>query len=770
MRQAIKWIGIAVGAAAVVFGLVLAYIAATFDPNDHKAAIIEAVKDKTGRTLQLKGDIGLSVFPTLGAKVGQVSLSEPRSDREFASLQEAVVAVKLMPLLSKAVIVDAVEVRGLRVALVRDKSGKLNFDDLTAGDDTKKEKQQSAQAVKIDIDHIRISDSDVTFSDQAAGTQYRASKLNLKTGRVAEGVTTPLEFSASIASAKDKAQLDTSLKGKLTFDTARQVYRLEGLDFSGKGAYGGLTEMNATVKGSVEARLATGEYLAHALALALTGKQAGAEVNVKLDAPKLTLTKDKVEGGRIAIEIARNEPKARLAAKIALGGVQGTFTAMRVGPLDANIDMSGDGRTVKAQLNATLTGNLEARRFELPKLTLNATVSDPGLPQGAFSAAIAGSARADLVKTSAGLDFSGKLDESSVSGKAGVTAFSPLAVTFDVSADQLDVDRLLSRKPSDKTAAAKPAGDKGAAAGKDDKIDLSALKGINAAGTVRIGKLTAFNVKSAQVRADLKVADARLTVSPISAQLYQGTLNGSLSAQAADNAILAIRQTLSGVSVGPLLRDAADIDTLEGKGTVNMDLTTRGATVDALKKALQGTAAINLADGALKGIDIAGTLRNARTRLQELRGRQVQQSDKTQKTDFSELKATFTVKNGVATNKDLSMKSPLLRVAGEGDIDIGNDKLNYLLKTTLVATSRGQGGRDAADLSGITVPVQLTGALGAPQWSIDYSGLVASAAKQRVQDEILRRIPGQAPAGKGAKDSGGVQDAITDRLKGLFGR
>ncbi len=56
----------------------------------------------------------------------------------------------------------------------------------------------------------------------------------MKTGRVADGVTTPLEFSASVTSSKDKAQLDTSLKAKLTVDTGRQIYKLEGLDFSAK--------------------------------------------------------------------------------------------------------------------------------------------------------------------------------------------------------------------------------------------------------------------------------------------------------------------------------------------------------------------------------------------------------------------------------------------------------------------------------------------------------------------------------------------------------
>src|SRR5688572_3624685 len=106
MRQAIKWIAIGLGVIVAVFGLVVAYVAATFNPNDYKADIAKTVKEKTGRTLQIKGDLGLSIWPSIGMKLGQASLSERNGDREFASLSNAVVSVKLMPLLSKEVIVD----------------------------------------------------------------------------------------------------------------------------------------------------------------------------------------------------------------------------------------------------------------------------------------------------------------------------------------------------------------------------------------------------------------------------------------------------------------------------------------------------------------------------------------------------------------------------------------------------------------------------------------------------------------------------------------
>ena len=63
---------------------------------------------------------------------------------------------------------------------------------------------------------ITISDSDVTYIDHAGDAQYQISKLNLSTGRVANGVTTPIDLSATVAAPKQKAQVELKLKTRLT--------------------------------------------------------------------------------------------------------------------------------------------------------------------------------------------------------------------------------------------------------------------------------------------------------------------------------------------------------------------------------------------------------------------------------------------------------------------------------------------------------------------------------------------------------------------------
>ena len=85
---------------ALLVGGVVAYVAATFDPNTYKAQVIQLVKDKKQRTLHLDGDIKLKFWPNIGADLGKVALSEFKSDAPFAAVDNLRVALKVMPLVA----------------------------------------------------------------------------------------------------------------------------------------------------------------------------------------------------------------------------------------------------------------------------------------------------------------------------------------------------------------------------------------------------------------------------------------------------------------------------------------------------------------------------------------------------------------------------------------------------------------------------------------------------------------------------------------------
>lgn len=350
-----------------------------------------------------------------------------------------------------------------------------------------------------------------------------------------------------------------------------------------------------------------------------------------------------------------------------------------------------------------------------------------------------------------------KFDDSQIKGGLGISHFSKPLYRFDLDIDQLNLDKYIIA--SDKPAETK-------ANTGDAPIDLSALKALNANGSIRIGNLRYGKTKASNVRVDLKAANGIATIAPLSANLYQGSMNGSLSVDARNTPSIAFKQDMKGIAIGPLLVDAINNDMLDGKGTLNVDVTASGNTVGAMKKALNGKSSLQLADGAIKGIDIAGTIRNAKSKLNVLKGQSSIGADQTQKTDFSELSASFDIKNGVAHNEDLAMKAPILRLAkgdSRGDVDIANETINYLAKPTIVKSIKGQGGADLDALAGVSIPVKVTGTFSAPKYGVDFASLGTAIAKSNLLDKV------------GGDKAGAVKSLIgdgdkVDALKGLLGK
>lgn len=353
-------------------------------------------------------------------------------------------------------------------------------------------------------------------------------------------------------------------------------------------------------------------------------------------------------------------------------------------------------------------------------------------------------------------DVTAKLDDSTI--KAKFTAAEPY--NFEASIDKINLDRYLggADKPAAQPEAKKAPEQKKPEA--DTPVDLSPLKSINAKGKLQVGALEVHGLKLAEVNAQLNAANGRVTVAPHSAKLYEGTVSGEVAVDANRNHI-SLKEDLKNVSIGPLLRDFAEQDRVDGRGNVALDVTTAGATVNAMKRALNGTAKVALRDGAVKGVNIGEIVRKARSTLggSQPAAEGETAAGNTQKTDFSELNASFAIKNGVAHNEDLEVKAPLFRLGGAGDINIVNSTLDYLAKASIVATSQGQGGKERDNLAGLTVPVRLTGSFDDLKYKVDFRGMAGQAAKSEMGEKLKDRLEERL------KD-----ENVRDKLKGLLGR
>lgn len=732
--RAVKITAFVLGGLVALLAAVAAFILATFDANKWKGEIAQLVKEKKERSLKIEGDLSLSLFPAIGVRLGKATLSEHKSEQVFAAVDNARISLQLLPLLSKQVVVDTVALDGVKARVVRFKDGRLNIDDLLAKDD----KEPPA---RFDIAGVKFVNGELAWRDEKAGQDLILSSLNLETGRLANAASDKFDLSATLVSTKPHLALALKAAGEYRYDLDRKSYGGAKLDVR---LTGDLAEMKSLdMKGTAAALQMTGanEIVLDQLQLTAEGKAAGDAFEARLDAPTLALTAEKASGATINASVKLAGAQRAVDAKIALSGVEGKSQSLQVGELTLDLDARQGETTVKGRLASTLSANLEKQTVELPVFNGELNVANPQMPMKSVRLPLSGGMRTDIDGQTAALHANTQLDESKIAAKLNLTRFSPLALGFDLDIDQLNVDKYLPPKSAE-------TGEKKA----ETPLDFSALKGLNASGVVKIGQLQVSNVKAANVRLEIKAADGKLDVAPHSASLYDGSLTGTLSVNANNNRI-ALKQSLANVSINPLMKDALDKDVLEGRGNVALDVTSGGTTVAAIKKGLNGTASVNLKDGAIKGINLAKTFRESKA-LFSGRKDAVQEAKQTEKTDFSELSASFRIAGGVARNDDLSMKSPFIRLGGAGDIDIGEDRVEYLAKASVVNTSGGQGGRELDHLKGLTVPVRVSGPFDKLAYNIEFGGLVAEAAKAKVEAKVKET----------------VQEKSKGVLKGLFKR
>ena len=306
------------------------------------------------------------------------------------------------------------------------------------------------------------------------------------------------------------------------------------------------------------------------------------------------------------------------------------------------------------------------------------------------------------------VELRARLNGAKVDSRFKISQFQPLAVNFDATVDDLNLDamNLGGKTVSKKTT--QP----------ETPLNLDALNRLNASGTLRIAKLQVQGLKASQVFVPISAKNGDITLAPLKAQLYGGRLEGLLKLNVPQYRF-ELRNTFSEVHVGQLVQDALKKNWLDGRGNLNLDLKTSGRTFSALKKNLNGLAKLQLTDGAIKGYNLTSSLNQWQEKLKIFgrSGSETYTGDTQQKTPFSELTASFNIRQGVAFNNDLNLKAQSLYVSGSGYLDFLNNRMDYLARANLTSP-------------GLTVPVRLSGPFDNVAWEVQWSGVGGAALTQ----------------------------------------
>lgn len=797
---------------AVLLAAVASYLVASFDANRYKGLLIDWVRDHKQRTLRIDGPISLSVFPRLGVSLAGVSLSEHQRADEFAALQSATLSVQLLPLLRKQLVVDRVAARGVRVVYTRDANGARNIDDLLSP--TPATPQDAAPAAmgtaSFDVSGLQLEDMQATVKDAVLGLDGRFVVGLLRTGRLADGVRSPVKLQAQAALTQPKLDANVDLEGQLRLSLpagAPASIELTDTQLALKGQGFDVEDLDAKLAGTLGYDGSSGALSADALALTLSGERLGIALkdsriaikSLRFDPPQRALKLEALDV-KLAGQRATNAPfeaalawpqlsvegdklqGAPLSGSAALQGAQavklafssqapsGRFESIKVPGLKLSVSGSTDGRAVSGEANADLTIATQPFALALDALGVQLQFTDPTIAP--VKLALRGQAKASAKEASATLD--GSINEQKFDAKLRADLDRKLPyVDAQARFDALDLTRFMA--PAKATGEARPVGSPQAA---DAPVDLSALKAADGKLALRAGTLVYPPYRIADVALDASVAGGKLDVSRLAGRAWNGSFTASARAESAAAPAqqkLGFKLDANGVDIAQLLNDVAQFKRLEGRGRVSADVSTRGGSVHQLKQALAGRAAMQLTDAAVRGVNLAKTLRQWRSAV-TLDKDAVQTASADEKTDFSEIAASFDIDGGVARSKDLVAKSPFLRVGGEGAIDLARGRIDYTARATVTGTAEGQGGAELEALKGVTVPVQLVGPFDAVdykvQWSAVGAQVLAGAARGAFGEKAKGALGGllgmPAPAASGApapEPSKQLEEAAKQRAK-----
>lgn len=378
----------------------------------------------------------------------------------------------------------------------------------------------------------------------------------------------------------------------------------------------------------------------------------------------------------------------------------------------ASLDFKGEARMGES---VAASGKLDANAASLPQVLGWATGKKPAanLPK---QVAVSGTVEYihNILKLG---DATLRADDMKATGSLAINHSGAVPkIAGNLTLGAIDVDKLTGKSSGGEAAAGGSGAGAASSGWSTALVDLSGLKAVDTDLSLAFEKLTSGKFTLGATQANVAINAGKLALTIKQAQLYNGSMSGVVRASSGG---VGADIKANGIDIEALMVALSGKSRLEGKTNLTVNVNASGNSQAAWVNSLGGNGALKVVDGALKGINIGSFLRNAK------QGKFF--TSDSESTDFTDLTATYTISNGVLDNKDLSMKSPALRVAGSGTANLPNKTINYRLVPTIAETSKGQGGKDA--VAGLSIPLLISGPWSSPSVTPDLKGMLQEGLK-----------------------------------------
>ena len=693
--QIIKKLFLALAALAAVLSIALVFVVLNIDLNNYKPQIQAAVERETGRKFHIEGSIGLSLFPTLSLDLKQVALDNPPGfEDRFLSVERVRTRLNLLPLLQKRLEVGKIALEKPKIILHTLRDGRTNWEDLTDQKPGRQPQDQETFFTSFHLAGVEIENAGVTWRDEQSREHLQADAVTFKVGALVPGSPIAIEFGGAVSDKRRGLSANFSLDTKVSLDLGSRRVEMDRLDLVVRLQQGDAAPVDIAARTSVVVDPAADWAELRGLSVSAAGSRiSGAAKIVGLSDKakvKFTLTGDKLAPRKFATALNVSAPhfpkQAQLdvAATVDLGKDAGTFERLVVTVEDARVEGSGS-------FSGLLSGRpgfdaaIKTSEFDLRALAGALDVSLPDTADDQAFSRFAASGRFGLKTGKDSVDVvirqsNISLDDSRVSMQGDVTWAPSLRVKLDGELDRVDAGRYL------------PA---------------------NTAGSIQVLGL----------RAQVRVENGKASVSVPTAQVFGGRFGGTFFYdEVAGAPLLRSRGRASDIKVEQALAASGADQLLKGAGSLSYELSAAGNNEQEWLRSLVGTVKLELENGAFAATKLAHSVdrviaffekRPARVAGKEL--------------IFDKAAASFSIKHGVADNRDLNVDMPLLHLHGAGRVGFARSNIDYRLQVGLL--------RQQPD-ERIYVPIRITGTFDDLKYSVDLGQVIQHQAKHRVKREV----------------------------------
>jgi len=400
------------------------------------------------------------------------------------------------------------------------------------------------------------------------------------------------------------------------------------------------------------------------------------------------------------------------------------------------------------------------------------TADPDALTRVSFSAKAAVGAKA-IALTAMTLE----LDDTKMTGALSVPLTEQGAYQFDLAADDINVDRYMAPAVTD--------GSTSAASEDDIEIPADLIRTLKAKGSMKLDRAFLSGMTFENMELGINSADGQLRMYPISAELFDGTYKGDVLINAAgDVPSISVNENVEGVQLEPLAKAMFDQENITGTIAGSFKLSGSGSMLSDIRRDLDGTMAFSLADGAWEGTDVWYELRSAYALLKQ---RPAPEPTLPARTEFSNVRVTGPVKDGVFSNDDLLAELPFLQITGNGIVDLAAGQIDYSMQARVLEQPEFVDAASEAELNDFTeaiIPLKVTGPLADPSIQPDSAAMLQAEAKRALEkeaDKLTKKLLGDLLGGSGqatgdqadgeqAEEEDKPEDALENALKKLFDR